>query len=47
MWKHKEKGFTVYMVRFENGWAYFRSSGINDIMDEVKFRKVYELVNEN
>lgn len=42
MWKHKEKGFFAYNVTFKDGWAYFRNQGIDNIMEESKFRNAYE-----
>ena len=44
MWKHKKLGFTVTNVHFINGWASFNSNGIDDFMEEVKFKQVYEEV---
>ena len=44
MWKHKTLGFTVTNVHFINGLASFNSNGIDDFMEEVKFKDTYEEV---
>ena len=44
MWKHKKLGFTVQNVHFVNGWASFSSRGIDDFMEEHKFKETYEEV---
>ena len=44
MWKHKKLGFTVHNVEFFDGWAIFSNSGIEDFMEEVKFKDTYEEV---
>lgn len=42
MWKHKTLGFTVTKVEFVGGWAMFINSGIEDFMEEDKFKAHYE-----
>ena len=44
MLKHKKLVFTVTNVHFINGWASFNSYGIEDFMEEVKFKDTYEEV---
>lgn len=44
MWKNKQYGFTVTNVEFISGWASFTNNGINDFMEEVKFKDTYEEV---
>lgn len=44
MWKHKKLGFIVTRVHFINGWASFTNNGIDDFMEEVKFKDTYEEV---
>ena len=42
MWKHKKLGFTVTNVEFTQGFAKFVSNGIEDFMEEEKFKANYE-----
>ena len=42
MWKNKQHGFTVTKVEFISGWAVFINSGIEDFMEEEKFKAHYE-----
>ena len=44
MWKNKQYGFIVKNVEFISGFAVFINSGIEDFMEEEKFKSVYEEV---
>ena len=44
MWKHKKLGFIVTGVEFIHGFAKFVNNGIDDFMEEVKFKNTYEEV---
>ena len=44
MWKNKQYGFIVKNVEFIGGWAIFINSGIEDFMDEEKFKEHFEVI---
>lgn len=44
MWKNKQHGFIVKNVEFIDGWAIFINSGIEDFMDEEKFKEHFEVI---
>ena len=44
MWKNKQHGFIVKNVEFIDGWAIFINSGIEDFMEEKKFKEHFEVV---
>ena len=46
MWKNKQYGFTVTKVEFISGWAVFINSGIEDFMEEDKFKVHYEEISK-